>query len=186
VTAVDSMGTESDDTQCFLGSTLSDKGIFIRARPVFAYPLGDMGKLYGKGFGAGVGLFANSYFIKNCQIGIEAGFIRWAGKDKNIKSMNMIPIQGSLGYRFFASDQLSFTPSLGAGIAYMSTSYTDAAFQNTTKTGIEPIISLSLSVEYTLSSRLYIFGGGDYSAIYEKSGSKNFAGVHLGAGIKLF
>jgi hypothetical protein len=187
IVAVDNKGAESESAvlatrMAFIGG----KTPFIRIRPLFVYPFGKMGKIYGAGFGSGIGVFASDFIFQNSQIGIETGYIYWTGRKSDFKYMNMIPFQLSFGYHFFATEHLLFTPSISAGMVYMSTRYKNAAFVMTTKDAIEPIAAISLSCEYLLTSQLYLFAGGDYSVIYEKSGMQSFAGAHIGAGYKLF
>jgi hypothetical protein len=186
VKAVDNNGVESDESISRDKTIFGGNEICIRIKPLFVYPFGTMGKVYGAGVGTGFGLFANNYLFKHSQFGIETGYIYWSGKRDTIKRMDMIPLQLSVGYHFIATSMLSITPSIGAGYVFMSTSYTDAAFQKKSKTGYEPLFTASLSAEYLLTPRLYIFAGGDYNAIYETSGLKSFASAHIGAGYQLF
>lgn len=180
VVAVDDLGASSGE------SIIRDICFSAVIRPVMTFPFGTMGELWGSGYGSCAGFFVSDLFFNNFQLGIETGYIYWSGCNDAIDLMHMMPVQASIGYRFYFTRSLSTLLSVNGGGVFMSTDYTDAAMQTATKSAFEPLFSGSILVEYSLNESFYLFAGGEFSVIYESSGLQKFAGASTGAGYRFY
>ena len=98
----------------------------------------------------------------------------------------MFPAVLKFGYRFFITEELSVSATAGGGSVYMSTAYTNASFQKTTKSTFEPVFNGTLYLDYSLTENLSVSAGGGYYSIYEESSMKNFGEAFLSISYRIF
>lgn len=163
-----------------------DRNVFITFNPAIMYPFGVMGKVYLNGFGQMLSFNAQNFILANFETGLETGVMRFAGKQDRVKEMIMVPVMTRVGYRFILGDSFSIVPSASAGGVFMSAKYTDAAYQTTRSNVFEAAARISVSMDYILSSTVYLTCGAGYTFINESKGNQRLLNVNAGAGFRAF
>lgn len=180
--AVNDLGTESDDLRAIYDAGYK---IYARATGSFLYPMGIMHTMASSGFGclAGAGLGLSG---KNYSFGLESGLLLFNPAEE-IKSMIMIPVLLEIDYRIPLVHAFSFRLALKAGGSYDMIQYlvhdkTDPLITSTTnKSGFDPMVGAGGYLHYTVTERMDVFCGADYSAIFQKSGRMMFMNFSFGA-----
>ena len=158
---------------------------YIRAFGVMVKPMGDMTNLASAGYG---GLIDIGLSGRRFSLGIETGFISY-NCEKDVKSMYTIPALLEFGYRQPLFFSLSLCPSLKAGMCYDMIEYTtlDAAnplvSHGKKSSGFDPAGSASLNLEWNVTEKVNLFGGAEYSLIYQKDGMMSYLGWKFGLGV---
>lgn len=139
-------------------------------------PMGDIADL-GVGFGIGGKLFGNYFLSDNIHIGMEVGFISYAGDDISsggltIETANstVIPLQITGAYHLMGFEEdFNVYVGTGAGLFIQSSEGSD---ESTSQFGISPRVGVTLP----LSDNLFINSSIDYSIIMgdEEITSTNF------------
>jgi hypothetical protein len=148
-------------------------------------PMGDMTNLASAGYG---GLLNIGLSGRRFSLGLETGFISYTC-EKDVKSMYTIPALLEFGYRQPLFFSLSLCPSLKAGMSYDVIDYTmlDAAnpliSRKKKSSGFDPAGSAALSLQWDVAEKVNVFGGAEYSVIYQKDGTMSWLGWKFGAGV---
>ncbi len=180
VVAVNDLGTESEDEV-----TVYDAGykIYTRVSGTYLMPLGDLGVISDSGYG---GLIDFSIGGKTFSAGFETGYLCFNGVDNEIKSMAIIPMLLTADYKLPLFFTLSLRPVVKGGYGYVMTEYIihDPADPFETETvnrnAFNLMASGGLFLELGFTDNYSIFGGAEYSAIFEKSGRMSFVGYSFG------
>jgi len=183
VVAVNDLGAESVDVK-----TVYDAGLKIYAGISAAYlmPLGNFGVIAESGYG---GLADISIGGKSFSAGIETGFLSFKGADKDIKSMAIVPVLATVDYRLPLFLSLSLRPVIKAGAGYNMIEYlkhdkTDPSLTTTySKRSFNPMAAGGVYLNLGITDNINIFGGAEYSAIFQNSGRMSFASCSFGAAL---
>ncbi len=180
VVSVNEMGTDSEDVKA-----VYDAGYIIYTSVSASYliPLGDMGVIADPGYG---GLVDFCMGVRLFSFGIETGYFTFSSAATDVKSMSIIPVLATADYRFPIISSLYLRPVVKAGAGYNMVEYikhdNPQVPENYSKNAFNPMASGAMFLDYGITDSLHIFGGAEYSAIFQKSGIMSFVSCLFGAG----
>jgi hypothetical protein len=180
--AVNDLGTESDEVK-----TVYDAGfkLYIRGLGSYVYPMGVMRKMAASGYG---GLIDLGLSTKNLSLGLETGVYTY-NCTEDINSMLMFPVLIEFNYRMPLFWHFLFRPVIKAGGSYDMIKYVVHDVTNplitstTTSKGFDPMVSAGGYLQFEILDRISIFGGTEFSTIFQKSGRMSFLNGSFGAEI---
>lgn len=178
ITTEDDLGSESERVRVLMPTQL-----VVSAAPSAFVLTGDLGEMFGLGYGGMLNVGLRNFMFQNFEAGINSGYFVFKGKEeKNTDSMFMIPVAAYAGYHLWIGDWFSLFPFLKAGGAYSSVKYTSLAVEKE-KTIIDPLAAAGLSLTAG-SDRLTFSVGADYGFLYESVGVKPFYEGFVSCGLK--
>ncbi len=178
ITAEDDLGSESLRARVFMPMQL-----VISAAPSAMVITGDLGEMFGPGYGGMFNIGFRNLFFQNFETGLSGGYYTFKGKEeKNTDSMFMIPVTAYAGYHLGIGDWFSFFPFVKAGESYSVVKYTGLAGE-TNKTVVDPIAAAGLSLTAGGDSVTFSVGA-DYGFLYESAGVKPFYEGFVSCGLK--
>ncbi len=182
---------------------LPDKGIRrsrggktrIEISPLGFIPIDKFGEITKPGGGGMFSLTRDDFFISGFSSGLQVGFFNIQGKDEidtegmNTHSFKITPFAVTTGYPFKLFSNLSITPTLALGGAYINTEYTTrdlVTLEDTEKTskGVDPMISGDLSLDYLISGSLVLGIKAGYTVLIENDMTLQFATCGINTGIR--
>jgi hypothetical protein len=182
IVAVNDDFTESDEIR-----TVYDAGyrIYIRTFGVVVNPLGNMTNLASAGYG---GLLDIGLSGRRFSLGLETGCIAYS-PEKDVKRMLSIPVMLELDYRLPVFWTFSFRPVLKAGgnyniIDYIVQDPANPLLSHTQKSGgFDPAGSAGAYLQCDIAEKAYLFGGAEYSMIFQSTGMMSYIGYSFGVGV---
>jgi len=178
ITAEDDLGSESQKARVFMPMQL-----VISAAPSAFVFTGDLGEMFGPGYGGMLNIGLRNFMFQNFEAGLSSGYFTLNGKEeKNTDSMFMIPVTVYAGYHMDISDWFSIFPYAKVGESYSVVKYTSKSVDKE-KTIIDPVISGGLAL--TAGGDRFTFSiGADYGLLYESAGVKPFYEGFISCGLK--
>lgn len=179
VVAVNDLYTESNEIKAVYDAGYK---IYIRTMGTYVTPFGTMSELASYGYG---GLLDTGVLKKRYSAGIETGYLTFSCAEE-IESMIMIPFLLELDYRMPLFYSFSLIPVLKAGGSYNVIKYivrdkTDPLITTvTTNSSFDPMVSAGCSLHCDISDDIDLFGGAEYSMIFQNSGRLSYAGFSFG------
>lgn len=179
VVAVNDLFTESDEIKAVYDAGYK---IYIRTMSTYVTPLGTMAELASYGYG---GLIDAGVSKKRYSMGIETGYLMFSCAEE-IDSMIMIPFLLELDYRLPLFYSFSLMPVVKAGgsydvIKYIVRDKTDPLITTITiNSSFDPMVSAGGYLHCEISEDIDLFGGAEYSMIFQNSGRMSYAGFSFG------
>jgi hypothetical protein len=177
VSAYDDLKAESDRARVFIGYVPS---LGISIHPGIIVPFGDLADAAKMGYGAGLKFDMSNYFMTKLELKAETGFFylpgkkKFAEKENAVNSVIIVPMMINGGYSFYPVTELSFTPYLGAGAAFVRYDYAyfgipESKKVNTAENDIDFALSAGVDARYIWRLRYYFGASVDYKIMFEKS-----------------
>lgn len=170
------------------------KGSSVRIVPYVSFSgLSAMGSFSsvartGLGVTAGAGLKRGAFAIDNLELRGSAGIYGFTPKEKNLKSLYIVPVTLGVGreFRFGATGVI---PCVSVGYQFEYMNRVSQEFQNGCKRYAgrwyaDPVLSLSADAALRMQS-VSVGVIPFYSVFFEKTGAWQYSGVSLRAGIEL-
>ncbi len=180
VVSVNDLGTESEDV-----AAVYDAGykIYTRVSGNYLMPLGDLGVIADSGYG---GLVDLSIGGKTFSAGFETGYLSFSGADDEIESMAIIPMLVTADYRLPLFFLFSLRPVIKGGGVYIINEYIvhkplaplETEMVKTNK--FNPMVSFGTYLEFGIADSFSLFGGVEYSVMFENSGEMSFISYSFG------
>jgi len=156
--AVDDYGDESDTAKLPLMNSRFSVAIY----PGVISPLGKFSDVAGTGYGITAGFIFNNHLFPKVDLGADAGFYAFTGKDSAYKETGtsyMASLLFTAGYRFEPDYYFSVTPYAGFGAAFYHSDYInrDKITLNESKETISetgPLISAGVKGSYKIDESL--------------------------------
>ncbi len=163
ILAVDNNGAESDDVRF---PRMEKEFISLSFYPGMFMPLGHLGEMLGPAFGASLNLTYNGLMYNALEAGIETGCFYMLGKDSMDKANQeskmglFAPLYIYAGWKFYLDDDMSLTPYITCGAAFLYMDYTSRdwySYEVSSKTMQDygPAANLGLAFTYRLSDANY-------------------------------
>lgn len=168
ISAEDDLGGESERVRVLMPLQL-----VVSAAPSVFVLTGDLGEMFGPGYGGMLNIGLRNFMFQNFEAGINSGYFVFKGKEeKNTDSMTMLTTAAYAGYHLLIGDWFSLFPFAKLGGSYSSVKYTSLAVEKE-KTIIDPIAAAGIAL--TASSDRFTFSiGAGYGFLYESAGIKPF------------
>ncbi len=160
--------------------------------PALFMPTGKFAKMVNPGPG---GLLSWNISSRNFTTGIEAGYLFIPGKESYkteglyINQVHIVPLAIKGGYIFSLFRQLTLTPSISLGGAFISTSFNkieNFTKKETLKTrnGADPMTSVSLSIDYSITDSFKMGIKAGYRRFIEEEISPQFISLGINLGMR--
>ncbi len=183
VVAVNDLGTESEDV-----TAVYDAGykIYTRISGAYLVPMGDLGVIADSGYGGLLDLTVGS---KTFSAGIETGYLGFNGADEEIEKMAIIPVLAVVDYSYMLFYTFTVRPVIKAGAGYIMAEYLKhdvfdpVETETYTKNEFNLMASGGLFLGLGITENISIFGGAEYSAIFQESGRMDFISYSFGAAV---
>ncbi len=165
-----------------------DLWIFVQGS--YVMPFGIFSDVVKPGYG-GTATLAVEVILPGLMIGCESGYFTFKGKTEVTESFTMIPVLGSLGYRYPILDSFFISAAVSGGASNNTISYdtrgdvSPLAQKYKSETKWEPMYKGGIRAGYSIISNLDIYIAADYGIIQEKSGMLKFATFSAGVGVKI-
>jgi hypothetical protein len=176
VTAVDADGYESapsnelsittnESMQTANVPTIADDASQIRlaAGIVYAYPLQRFADLAEPGYGGRISIFRINTFLENFEIGCEAGYLYFKGKEKTDVSIGgkaystkTATLLLSCGYDIALSGRMSLNPRIYAGVCHNRIAYRTQNEGSKISQATEMFLKGGLSLNYAVNENVYV------------------------------
>ncbi|MBN2402155.1 MAG: fibronectin type III domain-containing protein [Spirochaetes bacterium] len=192
IKSIDNLNTESvDNTPFYFGPRPE---INIAIQPVFAVPMGNLGKLVDYGYGVTLRGGLSNYYLSGLDLKLELSYIYFKGKsdfaapENSLESIVLAPALLSAGYSFYPFKALRISPALYFGICYVQTNYTYFDIPSSSKksvkdTAYEPVIGAGLSVRWDIAP-WFVGISADYRYIFEESENIVYWSIGPFAGVR--
>lgn len=185
VRSVDDLGAESGDSIAVAtGPTFP---ITITACTIFLFPLGDVGRFFRPGYGgllhAGVGFY-------RFNLGLEAGYLRCAGKTDRISESSMAPFALAASYEVPLARWVTIVPRISFGGCRADARFAPVGtlfgriplYEN--RSTVEPMFGAGIAFIFTPFDILAAEARIDYRGIIENNGVAGFLSISVGAGVR--
>jgi len=185
VRAVDNNGDEGDERVLFTESWLH-----LRFGATGAVPYNTLGELVDYGYGGTAGIYVSGLLFSAFAFGVDGGYVRWACSHDRLCGMYMVPVSFWAGLRFRLFERLVILPGVHGGMVGLNSQYECTGSDGCTleqrdKTGWDGLAGGSLSLEWDMNERFFLFLRGEYTVIIEKDENQPFAAVTAGIGVHL-
>jgi len=167
----------------------------IEISPLGFIPLDKLGEITKPGGGGMFSLIRDDFLNSGFSSGLQVGFFNTGERDEidaegiTTHSFKITPFAVTTGYPFKFFSNLSVTPTLAIGGAYINTEYTTrdlVTLEDTEKTskGVDPMISGDLSLDYLISGSLILGIKAGYTVLFENDMKLQYSTCGINTGIR--